>query len=422
MDSVGQKARSSSGRQPACRTCQKRRVRCDGLKVCTACLRRAAWEGLPPPERCEYASGVAPAEASGSASASSSSSADFSTRNCAARASASGLAGSSSEAQLARFGGGTGRPLQKGLACLACKARRVRCDSARPACSSCRKTSKFKTGELQCVYRADLYLQRRKEEEAKRRLAGTVPMKEEDEDMPAAGEKVEPKEAARPAVQPVVKTEPGAPERGHPLRLAYLDQPTFSASALTDTTASAILRSACRHRRQKRVAVADFATPQSIFAPAPSPADYFTISTALRSGSISSQSGLLTNPPSPSFTISETDLSSWPSPRSPCDEWCNDLPSTYPPVPYPPALPTSDYHSLFNEACSSLFIPPLALSTPLQSLDLTDIASPLSMYSSLPPGDPLKIDSSITGMDSTLTLPFAPSFAGEWSSSGPSEL
>ncbi|PRQ71743.1 hypothetical protein AAT19DRAFT_9858 [Rhodotorula toruloides] len=179
MDSVGHKARSGSGRQPACRTCQKRRVRCDGLKVCTACLRRAAWEGLPPPERCEYASGVAPAEPSGSASASSSSSTDFSTRNCA---------------------------------------------------------------------------------------------------------------------------------------------------------------------------------------------------------------------------------------------------TTYPPVPYPPALPTSDYHSLFNEACSSLFIPPLALSTPLQSLDLTDIASPLSMYSSLPPGDPLKIDSSITGMDSTLTLPFAPNLGGEWSSGGPSEL
>lgn len=372
MDSVGQKARSSSGRQPACRTCAspalldppadrrfRRRLnltltafvctsdrpeaqgtlrRTQGVhgvpqeggvggsppsravRVCVGCCagrsqRCVRFPAFPPSystisaiatRRSPIAprprqihaddgmGGLSDGSIAGSASASSSSSADFSTRNCAARASASGLAGSSSEAQLARFGGGTGRPLQKGLACLACtfrlcrgmllltgssvgKARRVRCDSARPACSSCRKTSKFKTGELQCVYRADLYLQRRKEEEAKRRLAGTVPMKEEDEDMPAAGEKVEPKEAARPAVQPVVKTEPGAyylplegaatcgltlssdrPERGHPLRLAYLDQPTFSASALTDTTASAILRSACRHRRQKRVAVADF--------------------------------------------------------------------------------------------------------------------------------------------------------------------
>ncbi|BGP33753.1 hypothetical protein JCM10296v2_005557 [Rhodotorula toruloides] len=421
MDSVGNKVRSGSGRQPACRTCQKRRVRCDGLKVCTACLRRAAWEGLPPPERCEYASGVAPAEPSGSASASSSSSADLSKRNCAARASASGSAGSSSEAQLARFGGGTGRPLQKGLACLACKARRVRCDSARPACSSCRKTSKFKSGELQCVYRADLYLQRRKEEEAKRRLAKTVPMKGEDEDMPAAGEKVEPKEAARPAVQPVVKTEPDYREDTLSASPALISLPSLLPPLPTlpplpsyDQPADTVVKS--------ESPLPTFATSQSIFAPAPSPADYFTSPTALRSGSISSQSGLSTNPPSPSFTISETDLSSWPSPRSPFDEWCNDLPTTYPPVPYPPALPTSDYHSLFNEACSSLFIPPLALSTPLQSLNLTDIASPLSMYSSLPPGDPLKIDSSITGMDSTLTLPFAPSFGGEWSSSGPSEL
>lgn len=55
----------------------------------------------------------------GSASASTSSPADLSTRNCAARASAGGSARSSSETQLARLGG-PGRPLQKGLACLAC--------------------------------------------------------------------------------------------------------------------------------------------------------------------------------------------------------------------------------------------------------------------------------------------------------------
>lgn len=32
----------------------------------------------------------------------------------------------------------------------------------------------------------------------------------DDEDVPAAGEKVEPKTAAQPAVRPVVKAEPGA--------------------------------------------------------------------------------------------------------------------------------------------------------------------------------------------------------------------
>ncbi|BGP26157.1 transcription factor [Rhodotorula toruloides] len=300
--------------------------------------------------------------------------------------------------------------------------RRIRASVAEGTRLPSLKTSKFKTGELPCVYRADLYLQRRKEEEeAKRRLGDAVPKKKEDEDVPAAGEKVEPKKAARTAGQHVVKTEPDSSKdtlSGSPTLtgLPALLPPLPALPSLPtpyDKPSDTIVK--CESP------LSTFATPQSIFAPAPSPADYFTTSTALRSDSVSSQAGFSTNSPSPSFTISETDLSSWPSPCSPFDEWCDDLPTTYPPVPYPPACPaTSDFNSPWSEACSSLFIPALVLSTPLQSLGLTDISTP--SCSTLPLGDPLKIDSSVTGIDSTLTLPFAPSFAGEWNGGGSSEL
>lgn len=92
--------------------------------------------------------------------------------------------------------------------------------------------------------------------------------------------------------------------------------------------------------------------------------DFFTASRN------SSQSGITTNPPSPAVTHTETDLSSWPSPRSPLDEWCVHNGTTYPPVPYPPASALEGIDPAWIAALNAGVIPPLSLADTLESLGL----------------------------------------------------
>lgn len=63
------------------------------------------------------------------------------------------------------------------------KSRRVRCDGGKPACSSCVKTAKWKHEDVNCVYRADLYVQRcREAEEQQRRGVTEADFKHENSD------------------------------------------------------------------------------------------------------------------------------------------------------------------------------------------------------------------------------------------------
>jgi hypothetical protein len=57
----------------------------------------------------------------------------------------------------------------------------VKCDGAKPACSSCVKTAKWKREPIQCVYRADLYVQQCRDEEMRQRM-GASDVKTEDSD------------------------------------------------------------------------------------------------------------------------------------------------------------------------------------------------------------------------------------------------
>lgn len=36
-------------------------MKCSGGTTCSACLRKAAWDGVPPPDHCEYDGGYVPA-------------------------------------------------------------------------------------------------------------------------------------------------------------------------------------------------------------------------------------------------------------------------------------------------------------------------------------------------------------------------
>lgn len=135
----------------------------------------------------------------------------------------------------------------------------------------------------------------------------------------------------------------------------------------------------------------------------------------------SSQSGFTTNPPSPAITHTETDLSSWPSPRSPLDEWCAHNVPTYPPVPYPPATELEGIDPAWMAALNAGTIPPLSLSDTLESLGLGGNGPAVTQAGfvmsgvTAPLDDPQAIDHNFGatalktengfGIDATLTLP-----------------
>lgn len=108
--------------------------------------------------------------------------------------------------------------------------------------------------------------------------------------------------------------------------------------------------------------------------------DFFTASRN------SSQSGITTNPPSPAVTHTETDLSSWPSPRSPLDEWCVHNGTTYPPVPYPPASALEGIDPAWIAALNAGVIPPLSLADTLESLGLGNGAGAAGVGNGANPG------------------------------------
>lgn len=47
------------------KTGQQRKVKCSGGSPCSACCRKAAWDGVPPPDHCEYDGGAVPARKPG---------------------------------------------------------------------------------------------------------------------------------------------------------------------------------------------------------------------------------------------------------------------------------------------------------------------------------------------------------------------
>ncbi|GAA5865564.1 hypothetical protein JCM5353_003652, partial [Sporobolomyces roseus] len=164
----GRKIRREGGhRTPACKACQQRKVKCSGGLCCTACLRKAAWDGVPPPEHCEYDGGYVPAR-----------------KPTPPSTSPEGERIQDDDADH-KGKGKASKPLQKGLACLACKARRVRCDGRKPSCSSCMRTAKRERREPCCVYRADLHVaqqnQRAIEEEERCSGMSILPFRRETE-------------------------------------------------------------------------------------------------------------------------------------------------------------------------------------------------------------------------------------------------
>ncbi|GAA5937643.1 Zn(II)2Cys6 transcription factor domain-containing protein [Sporobolomyces koalae] len=333
----GRKIKREGGlRSPACKACQQRKVKCSGGSPCSACCRKAAWDGVPPPEHCEYDGGFIPARKTPPASTA---------RELRDPA----------ECDDSKGKGKSGKPLQKGLACLACKARRVRCDGTKPACSSCKRTAKRERREPCCIYRADLHVAQQQIEHRRALYAACDATSTADQDIPSP-----PNEHEEPRTSPRSRESSGSPQPVMP----PIDLMIIPESALPPLPDLCSIPSPLPSPRLK-----------SMFAPVPPAhlrsASSASISTSASSGSMLSRSCYGSHPPSPSLTHTSTEpsSSSYPSPATPFSAGEDLLPpnlDNYPPLPYPPT----------NEAEPSLWaVPPLALgaavSADVPSLPLT---------------------------------------------------
>ncbi|GJN92810.1 hypothetical protein Rhopal_005848-T1 [Rhodotorula paludigena] len=285
-------------------------------------------------------------------------------------------------------------------ACTTCKQRRVRCDGQKPACSAC---TKYNRAGQSCVYRADLYLQRQKEEEERARRG---------------------EEGAVEALHSHEEQTP-VPEDGASSDIQVDEQMPTSETAAPE-----------------------YSPPAAPFVP--SADGYFGIlhprSSSLSSSCSSSTRDSLslcnTQPSSPAFSASDLSVdwdllslsscSSWPSPSTPwllggCARPHSLLRLTnYPPVPYPaPQPPAAAEQGAINphwtEATSPLSIPPLEL----EGMSLWDHHHQQQQPTACGAGDAMQAfaaqrdDTPMPGsMEQTLTLPMVPAFAGDWPAAG----
>ncbi|GAA5866951.1 hypothetical protein JCM8547_003928 [Rhodosporidiobolus lusitaniae] len=388
----------SGPRLPACKSCQRRRVKCDGGDPCSACLRKAAWDGVPPPTPglgggCEYEGGRAPCpRASGSRSKAigrvkreEDDESDFEEQGGEESArSFGGKGGKKGKGKARETGGGGagggGKPLQKGLACLACKARRVRCDGAKPACGACVKLMQKQEG-CECVYRADLWVR-----EQAMKLEEKERMKDEvlDDDHTPAPQPLVKRESPIP-VLPMFDPSRLPPLPPLPSKLPALPPLPQPQSLPTPQTPSVPLANPC------------CAAPSSLCLSSMYPSLPFPTATTTSTSFSASTSTYpfpyppnqhvsalatapLPPPPSPStFSTSTPSLfdyssawssyssSAFPSPRTPLESLNLRIANSsagggagenYPPVPYPPSAAAGGINPFWTTTNA---IPPLAL-------------------------------------------------------------
>ncbi|GAA5953926.1 hypothetical protein JCM10213_004759 [Rhodosporidiobolus nylandii] len=374
----GRKLNRSTGggpRSPACRSCQKRRVRCDGGDPCSACLRKAAWDGVPPPMpgACEYEGGVAPNPAGAGAGAGGSGKTHAGARKIKAKKTQEAEGEESDEEELPAkgkgkekatgAGGGGSKPLQKGLACLACKSRRVRCDGLKPRCTACVRHAAKHQGdgvEVECVYRADLYLRKmreREEAEREREKEREADARPEQPSLPLSAELLPPLPPLPASLPPLPSLplpipHPTATTVQQPAQhaAAYASpafDPTSSASA-SAMNLSSIFPSLPHHPHPHHPYA--YSHPSSYPSPHPSAPTPVTFPFSQPSTAPPSPSAFSACTPSlldSSLSTLDSSAASWagrafPSPRQPLT--LEDLAAlgliaraSYPPVPYPPS-------------------------------------------------------------------------------------
>lgn len=270
----------------------------------------------------------------------------------------------------------------------------MKCDGAKPACSSCVKTAKWKREPIQCVYRADLYVQQCRDEEMRQRMGASDVKTEDSDDVCCPPEPAADMSSSTSSLEAM---QPDEPQCCPPTRKPCIQSGIRQSILLTrahpstvvgvPTVLPAILPPlpplpplpvlhTLAHRTKETTSMnlddSTMATSSSSSSTSFQVArdDSTSFSALPRPSRASSQSGLTTNPPSPAITHSETDLSSWPSPRSPLDGWCSNLVATYPPVPYPPATSFDGINPAWTEALNTGIIPPLSLSDTLETLGL----------------------------------------------------
>ncbi|GAA5935581.1 hypothetical protein JCM3775_003358 [Rhodotorula graminis] len=355
---LGRKINRPTGalRTPACAPCAQRRVRCDGGSPCQACLRLAAWKGRPAPAACDY-DGLVPARKNGplppALAAYSNTEASTSTAVPSAQPPPPPARPpplkerptTSTSATGKKCRRSRGPALQKGLACLACKSRRIRCDGSKPACGACVRRQLRSGDELECVYRADLF-----------RLA------QEPGQAGGGGLEVEtPRPEQEVGVDARAVVEEDEREYGMDLVVDEMMPPppppssTFTHSPLSLLPSILPALPPLPSTSSPSTAAAAAAAPTS-FPPYPLESfdapSYFT-SFPPRSSSLSSTASTSTFTPTATPTPSDLDLdellsscSSWPSsPRTPLFDphaFATLLRrDNYPPVPYPPPPPPS---------------------------------------------------------------------------------
>ncbi|GAA5996576.1 hypothetical protein JCM5350_003450 [Sporobolomyces pararoseus] len=323
----GRKIRREGGhRTPACKACQQRKVKCSGGSPCSACCRKAAWDGVPPPEYCEYDGGFIPARKPTAPSTS--------------------RQPDEQDATDTKGKGKASKPLQKGLACLACKARRVRCDGSKPSCGSCLRTAKRERREPCCFYRADLHLAQQQLLESRSKATTSTSQPTEEAEVDKIEEPhTSPPSTCSSSVSTSACPPPPLPSLDSDMKIPESALPPLPVVAVVDTLDFP----------------ATMTFPPYGLPPVPS-----------RSSSTSSMALSYSHnhnhsyPPSPSLTHTSTDpSSSYPSPATPYSLVEDFLPpnnlENYPPLPYPPA----------SAQDSTWTVPPLALGAAVSSVPLS---------------------------------------------------
>ncbi|GAA5982801.1 hypothetical protein JCM11641_004628 [Rhodosporidiobolus odoratus] len=357
-------------RTPACSACQKRRVKCDGGDPCSSCVRKAAWDGRPLPVQgsCHYAGGAAPLVRNGTGSGLlgllRESGGEGGNGSGGRRKGKGRAAEEEDEAWYEReLGKGKGRereadkekkPLQKGLACLACKSRRVRCDGLKPACTSCMKLQAAGKAGAECVYRADLYLAKMRQEgvfepDGEEPRAETIPRCQDDHvpdasfssaPSPSPSASDSPPPLPFSATIPVELLPPLPPLPSQASSLPSGSLASIAAQTPINPTHQPSAFPSVIYPPQPYTTHAPspfFHHPHPNFSAPPSPSTFSTApSLALSSITPSSFSLLLDDP------AQSNPASTFPSPRTPLT--LEDLANLgllarapYPPVPYPPS-------------------------------------------------------------------------------------
>ncbi|KAM0788564.1 hypothetical protein ACM66B_001689 [Microbotryomycetes sp. NB124-2] len=265
------------------------------------------------------------------------------------------------------------QPLQKGLACSTCKARKVKCDAVHPVCGACVRSSRFEGREPQdCVYKG---LQgRRKGRNGRRNASSSV---KSDESSCCSSSTSSDHEHEHEASEHVAR---------------------FTSTLTSAAPSSSAPPSAPVFHKQRTASTSLSAPNLSHLPPASSAKGMSTYP----------QQHLLLSLPLPPAPVVDGLLPTWPALLQQ-NMWydsmsmASDLPEQQQSYTNTPELDSATWSDLSGSPTESLFDEPLFSSSPASA---SSLASPFSWFA--PTTIPSTVPAAVGYMDPTLSLPMLP--------------